>query len=360
MAYIQKRINKTGGVSYRVQVRIKGHPIQCATFKEKTKAEKWARKMEIAIDDGQHLAIIESKKHTLKELIERYTKDVLPTKSKTRRETERHLAIWKELLGDYFLIAIKPDLIMEARDKIAARETPKGGKKTPATLNRYLASLSVVFSYAYKNLEWIEINPIEKIRKYTEPKGRVRYLTDDERERLIAEVRKSPNPLLYPVVMLAITTGARSSEILNLRWEDINLEEQRAILQETKNGERRTLSIVEPALSALRKLKAKNRGGQYVFYARRETGEEHSADITKSWYKALDDSGIKDFRFHDLRHTCASYLAMHGASLAEIAEILGHKTLQMTKRYSHLSDRHKQSVVERVMSKEIFGDTGGK
>ena len=360
MAYIQKRINKTGGVSYRVQVRRKGHPIQCATFTLKTKAEEWARKMEIAISDGQHLAIIESKRHTLRELIDRYIKEVLHTRVKERKEVENHLAIWKELLGDYSLIAIKPNLIMEARDKIAARETPKGGKKTPTTLNRYLASLSVAFSYAYKNLEWIEINPIEKIRKYTEPKGRVRYLTDDERECLIAEVKKSPNPLLYPAVMLALTTGARSREILNLRWEDINLAERRAILQETKNGERRTLPIVEPTLSALCELKAKNKGGRYVFYARRETGEEHPANITKSWYNALDKAGIPDFRFHDLRHTCASYLAMHGVGIATIAEILGHKTLQTTKRYSHLSDQHKQSVVERVMSKEIFGNTGGK
>jgi len=355
MAYIEKRTGKNGKVSYRALVRVKGHPMQCATFKKKGAADEWADRVEIAIKDGKHLATVESKRRTLKELIDRYLKDATTTKSRGLREVEQHLTVWKELLGDYALIAVKPDLIRKKWDEIAARETPKGGKKTPATLNRYLASLSVVFSYAYKNLEWIEVNPIEKIKKYQEPRGRVRYLSDDERERLITETKASKNPLLYPAVITAITTGARRNEILKLRWEDINLSEGRAFLEHTKNGERRTLPIVEPALSALRELAAKRGDGKYVFYARRETGEEHPANIMKSWYKALDNAGIKDFRFHDLRHTCASYLAMRKCSLAEIADILGHKTLQMTKRYSHLSDAHKQSVVERVMSQEIFG-----
>jgi len=359
MAYIQKRVSKGGKVSYRVQVRIKGHPIQCATFTKLTKAKDWADKMDVAIKEGQHLAIVESRKHTLAELIDRYKKDVLATKQKPQEYVKQHLSVWRELLGDYSLIAIKPDLILKARDEIAAQETPRGGTKTPATLNRYIASLSVVLSYGYKNLEWLEVNPIEKIKKYSEPRGRVRYLDDDERERLIAACKASKNPVLYPAVIMAITTGARQSEILNLRWDDIDLDAAptagRAILQMTKNNERRTLAIVEPALSAMRELKAKNKGGQYAFYARRETGEEHRANIMASWYSALKTAGIDNFRFHDLRHTCASYLAMNKCSLAEIAEVLGHKTLQMTKRYAHLSDDHKQGVVERVMSQGIFG-----
>jgi len=354
MANIQKRISKSGSVSYRVQIRRRGHPAETKTFSQKTKAEEWARKMETAIADGQSLAIIESRKHTLGDLIDRYIKDILSQKPiKKQKVIENHLLVWRELLGAYSLIAIKPNLIIDARDKIAARKTPKGGEKTKSTLNRYLASLSVVFSYGYKNLEWLDVNPIEKIKKYTEPRGRVRYLDKNERERLLSACKESP--ILYAAVLMAITTGARRNEILNLRWDDIDLDAHRAILRDTKNGERRTLAVVEPALSAMRELKAKNKDGQYAFYSRRETGEEHPANIMAAWYRAVARAGIADFRFHDLRHTAASYLAMNGASLAEIADILGHKTLQMTKRYSHLSDSHKQSVVERVMSQTIFG-----
>jgi len=354
MAYIQKRIGKGGDVSYRVIVRVKGYPTQCATFSQKKMADEWAAKTEIAIKEGSHLAVVAARRHTLGEAIDRYLTDVLPTKRKVRDEVFRHLAVWKELLGKYALIAVKPDVIKKAWADIATRETPKGGQKSPSTLNRYMASLSVVFTYAYKNLEWMDTNPIEKIKKYQEPRGRVRYLTDDERERLLSACKESLNPLLYPVVILALTTGARQSEILNLRWADIDLAAKRAILHETKNGERRTLPIVEPALSLLRGLADKKDDAEFVFYSRRDTGKTHHANITNAWYAALKKADIKDFRFHDLRHTAASYLAMHGASLAEIAEILGHKTLQMAKRYAHLSDGHKYNLVERV-NQEIFG-----
>jgi len=359
MAHIYKRISKSGKVSYRAQVRIKGHPTLSHTCKEKTKAERWARKMEIAISDGQSMAILEAKKHTLSELIDRYKKDVLSHKQKQRTDILNHLEVWRGLLGSYSLIALRPELISRARAEIALRKTPKGGNKTLTTINRYMGTLSVVLSYGYKHLEWLEVNPIEKVKKHPEPRGRTRYLDEAERKRLLDACKASPNPLLYPVVLMAITTGARRNEILSLRWEDINLDAMptagQAILKDTKNGEQRTITIIEPALSVMRKLKAKGKDGKYAFYARRDTGEEHPADITKSWYKVLDDVGIKDFRFHDLRHSFASYLAMANRSLAEIAELMGHKTLQMTKRYSHLSNEHKQSVVEEVIGQGIFG-----
>ena len=108
-------------------------------------------------------------------------------------------------------------------------------------------------------------------------------------------------------------------------------------------------------MSLLQELYTNHKSGKYVFPSR-EFGGSRPANIHASWYAALRKANIQNFRFHDLRHTAASYLAMNGATMGEIADILGHKTLQMTKRYSHLSDMHKQSVVERIMSKKIFGD----
>ncbi|MDR1826563.1 MAG: site-specific integrase, partial [Rickettsiales bacterium] len=287
MASIEKRIGKNGDISYRALVRVKGFPTQCQTFLAKKKADEWAERTEISIKDGLHLAVVESRRRTLGEAIDRYIKDVLPTKHRVDKETIRQLAVWKELLGGYALIAVKPDIIKKAWADIAERETPKGRKKTPATLNRYMASLSVVFTYAYKGLEWIDANPIEKINKFQEPRGRVRYLDDAERERLLTACKESPNPLLYPAVVLAITTGARSSEILGLRWADIDLDAGRAILHETKNGERRTLAIVEPALSLLREMATVKGDAEFVFHSRRDTGEIHHANITRAWYVAM-------------------------------------------------------------------------
>ena len=121
-------------------------------------------------------------------------------------------------------------------------------------------------------------------------------------------------------------------------------------MHETKNGERRRVPIVGPALEALRAhAKVRRLDSPLVFPGR--TGKP--AELRKAWVKALREAGIEDFRFHDLRHTTASYLAMSGASPGEIAEILGHKTLHMVKRYAHLSESHTRSVLERTMDKVL-------
>lgn len=352
MANIEKRVSGKGEISYRVKVRLKGAPIQTGTFQSLIKARNWAAQIETRIREGQHLAVLESKKHTLGELIDRYESRVLAARHGATADTMRHLREWRRLIGDYYLASITPALINETRDKIAELR-PKNKEKSNSTLNRYLAALSVVLSYAMKELEWIDINPVSKVSKLPEPRGRVRYLSDDEREKLLATLKDAANPYLYPIVLLALTTGARRMEILGLRWHDVDLVARRAILQDTKNGERRSLPIIEPALGELRKLYERRGNSEFVFPS--HNGKQ-PVDIKRGWDSALAAADIEDFRFHDLRHTCASYLAMNGATMGEIAAVLGHKTLQMTKRYAHLSDAHTQSVVEK-MSQKIFGGT---
>ncbi len=360
MATIEKRINSKGETSYRALVRIKGHPSVSNTFAQKTKAEEWAKRTEIAIKDGKYLPSVESNRRTVSELIDKYLKEEHPKKQNKNTDINAHLGIWKSLIGQYALIAIKPDILTSALHKIAEIPTPRGKTKSAATMNRYIASLSVVFSYGYKNLDWLSHNPMAKISKYSEPRGRVRYLTDTERENLLSACKESSNPILYPVVLLAITTGARKNEILSLKWADLDLHLEsgkgRAILHETKNGEQRTLPIIEPALSVLRELESARGASEYLFPPNRFSSLTGHANINHAWYTAVEKAQIKNFRFHDLRHTTASYLAMNSITTALIADLLGHKSLQMTKRYSHLSDQHKQSVVERVMTNKIFGE----
>ena len=361
MATIEKRINSKGETSYRALVRIKGHPSVSNTFAQKTKAEEWAKRTEIAIKDGKYLPSVESNRRTVSELIDKYLKEEHPKQQNKTTDINAHLGIWKSLIGQYALIAIKPDILTSALHKIAEIPTPRGKTKSAATMNRYIASLSVVFSYGYKNLDWLSHNPMAKINKYTEPRGRVRYLSDTERASLLSACKESSNPILYPVVLLAITTGARKNEILSLKWEDIDLYLEtgngRAILHETKNGEQRTIPIIEPALSILRDLEKAHGNSTYVFPPNRYSSLTGHANINHAWYTALEKAKITNFRFHDLRHTTASYLAMSNVTTGEIADLLGHKSLQMTKRYSHLSDLHKQSTVQQVMTNKIFGDS---
>ena len=141
----------------------------------------------------------------------------------------------------------------------------------------------------------------------------------------------------------------RKGEILGLRWRDVDFNKKRIIIQETKNGERRGVPLVGNALKLISELIVNSSIDDFIFHSSEDSTRHCS--IRTAWELAIERSGIEDFRFHDLRHSAASYLAMNGASLLEIAEILGHKTLQMVKRYSHLSESHTASVLEKMNKK---------
>jgi integrase len=305
-------------------------------------------------------------------------RDVLPPKKKsTQPNQRRQLTWWKAELGAYALSDCTPALIAETRDKLASEPTKqpvckepepyrrafKDGRertlpereskcRSPATVKRYLAVLSHAFTVAIKEWGWVDDNPVLKVSKPTEPRGRVRFLSDEERGALLDACRESTNPWLYTAVVVALSTGMRKAELMGLHWRDLDLQIGRAVLHETKNGERRVVPLADPALTLLREhAKVRRLDSDLLFPgARKDT----PIDLRAPWEPALKRAEVTDFRWHDLRHSAASYLAMNGASLAEIAEVLGHKTLQMVKRYAHLSEAHTAGVVERMNSR-IFG-----
>jgi integrase len=365
MASIQCRTASDGKKSYLVRVRLKGYPLQTATFERLTDAKRWAASTESAIREGRHFKTSEAKRHTLADAIKRYYRDVLPRKSSgTASEYRRHLDWWSDEIGAYALADVTPAVIVECRDKLAAGTYRHHRAKTeqqrgPATVNRYLAALSHALTIAEREWGWIEDNPCRKVSKLKEPRGRVRYLSDDERRRLL-EACKVLDADLYDAVVLALSTGTRRMEALSIRWRDVDLKNGFVTLDETKNGERRTVALAGPALELLKqRSKVRRLDTDYVFPSPIDpkSPDEPRKPITlrQSWPKALEAAGITDFRFHDLRHSTASYLAMNGASLAEIAEVLGHKTLAMVKRYAHISPQHIRGVVER-MNAAIFDD----
>ncbi len=351
MATIEKRVTK-GEAVYRVKVRMKGHPPQSATFTRLTDARRWANDIESDIRHGRHFKIVEAKRHTLGELIDRYQIGVLPRK-KDAAQQARQLTWWKNRLGENLLSDLDAPMLAEQRDILAAGTDHTPAKpRSQATVNRYLAVLSHVFSVALKEYGWVEENPLRKVSKGKESRGRVRFLSDGERERLLAACRESTNPDLYLAVVLSLATGARRMEILGLRWPQVDLNRNVITLLETKNGECRVLPVSD-SIRELLQIRAKVRriDSDFVFPGR---SASQPAQLRHAWNAALQAANVDDFHWHDLRHSAASYLAMNGASLQEIAAVLGHKTLAMVKRYSHLSEPHTANVVNR-MNRAIFG-----
>ena len=353
MANIEERTKTDGSTVYRVKVRLKGHPTQSASFKRKTDAKKWLQNTESAIREGRHFKTTEAKRHTFGEMIGRYRKNILPQKSEVMQtEQYRQLEWWNEQLENLLLADVTSNSISELRDQLRTENGPKGKPRSPATTVRYLAAISHVYTIAKKEWGWVTENPVLDVTKPKEPKGRVRFLSDDERGRLLKACKESNQPFLYIVVVLALSTGARRMEIMSLTWDVVDLNRGMAILNETKNDEIRALPITGHALELLKKLSIVKRLDTKLLFPRSDG--QKPIELRSAWDKAISVSQIEDFRFHDLRHSAASYLAMNGATLAEIAEVLGHKTLQMVKRYAHISEQHTADVVSR-MNKKIFG-----
>ncbi len=344
MATIEKRTTGDGQVTYRVKIRIKGSAPESASFERLTDARAWGKKIESDMKAGRHFG--QSNRHTFNDLADEY---------KDQAIDPARLDYWRTIFGQELLNAITPARIAKERDKLLSGETvrfaspatgnpaadakrPKA-KRTGATVNRYLAALSSCLSYGVKTLQWLEKNPTMQITKPPESKSRVRFLSDDERAQLLDACR--PHKDLYLAVVLSLSTGARQGEIMSLRYGQIDFKRKIITLHETKNGERRALPLVGDAFDLLEeRARIREIKDDRIFPPTAKAKKAEYLDLRQPWEAALKAAGIGDFHWHDLRHTAASYLAMSGVSLVEIAKVLGHRTLQMVARYSHLSDGH--------------------
>ena len=361
MASIRERIDATGKKSYHVQIRIKGFPPQTQSFDNKTIAKQWAQRVETELREGRYMPYAVAQRRTVQEMLESYRDRVLtPLKPKRIRDQGQQLQWWIDKIGRYSLADITPAIIGKHRDELLATRFGTKNPKllAPATVVRYLAVLSHAFSVAVKEWEWLPESPMAKVKKPKVANGRVRYLSTEELANLRAAVALSENKYLAVVVDVAVATGMRYSEIMTLRWQDVLLDEQGlcglVVLEETKNGERRGVPLTgreQSALDTLRKSHMEANKGKVnseLLLFPSATKKDKPVELRKSWETALKRAKIENFRFHDLRHTTASYLAMDGATGPEIAEVLGHKDLQMVKRYAHLSKAHITGVLSRM------------
>ena len=352
MATIQKRKKKNGGPSYRVMIRKSdGFPAESKTFPNSQEAKDWAIQEEARRRQGIYFPDQALRKHTLANLIDRYIIIVLPTKPKSARDTQRHLVWWKEQLGNYSVAAITPDLIAQCRQTLANGFTSSGKQRSPATVNRYLAALSSILTYAVRECGWIQSNPCLRVTKFKESPGRDRIASLEECIRIIEACKQSKSEHLLPIVLIAITTGMRQGEITGLTWDCVDLERGLINLKDTKNGRARTVSLVGEPLEILRERFVNRKiHSSYVFPSKKRFGQ---ISIRKAWETALERAGIEGLRFHDLRHTFATYAAEAGASNLELAAAMGHQTLQMLQRYTHMNAKitHRLStaVHERIL-----------
>lgn len=349
---IRKRTSKAGVISYQVIVDGKGE-----TFPTLDQARRAQKKLIVAAAEGK----LTTAKHTVSDAITRYLTEIKPTGPGVNSQ----LGFWRQRIGTLDLAAVTPALLATCRDEISSTpfvraklgghrsslkpgETPREYKRSASTVRSYMMALGSVLTACVIEWHWLDDSPMRKVKMPGTDNQRVRFLSIEERTRLL-KACKAQGPDLHDLVVLALATGARAGELLELRWQHVSLKDNRAWIGKTKNGHPRTLALAGPAHAVLAaRIKVRHLTDDRVFRSLDGYAPEGYA---KPWKKALTAAKVEGFRFHDCRHTTASYLAMSGSSTLEIAEVLGHRSLAMVQRYSHLSDHHKATVVQRGVDK---------
>ena len=258
----------------------------------------------------------------------------------------------QRFFGDKFLSEINPFSI----EKYKVKRKEDG--VSVRTINIELACLRHMFNMAMK---WgkAKKNPVHEVKLFKEPEGKDRILSYEEEERLFDVVRSSKRARhLEPVIMTAIQTGMRKGEVLGLRWECVDFTNRIITVEGTKSGYVRKIPMSEKLTGNLEGVR-RGKHGEFVFEDSK--GRPYKGFRT-AWDHALLKAGIEGLTFHSLRHTFGTRLGMKGADIATIQELMGHRDIKMTKRYSHPTAEHKRKAVELVNEEKClttFFTTGG-
>ncbi|MBC6487550.1 tyrosine-type recombinase/integrase [Aeromonas hydrophila] len=341
MAKVQER-KGAKGKTYRVEFMREGSRVS-KTFRLKKEAEKFAALITLNADLAGTLANVTLNTLSLQNAIAEY----LDQHTGKDPNVKGRLNWWVGAIGADKLIG----KITKQDVKKCLQSMLDDGMAT-ATHNRYKSALSSVFEFINDRYD-CQHNPARQIKQIKEAQQRERFASREELERLLAACKVSQWERLHLLVLMAVSTGARRSELLGLRWSAINFQDKTATLIDTKNGTNRVLPLTDDCLNEL--ITFRGIGNGWLF--------PHPDDnlfpfkyFDQHWYAALTQAEISGLVFHGLRHTTGSYLAMSGASLFLIKDVLGHKSIITTQRYVHLCIESKKRAVEDVFGKIINGN----
>ena len=328
MASLRQRPGPGGRRVWQVRIKRKGFPEAARTFDLKTEAEAWARQIESEMDRGVFVSRVEAESTTLAEALERYRREVLPSK-RSRRQVETIIRqISADKIGKLSLATCTSSVVAAYRDRRL-----KDGVAAQ-TAKHDLALLSRVFNLAAK--EWgIALpfgNPVALVKMPRVANARDRRLVGDERARLLAAAKaydSAPHAggNVGSLITWAIETAMRRGEIAAMRWEHLDRRARVLLIPETKSGTPRRVPLSTTALAVLDGLPRRLDGR--VWGMRPDS-------ISQAFERVCKAAGIEGLTFHDLRHEATSRLFEKGLNPMQVAAITGHKTLQMLKRYTHL------------------------
>jgi len=287
---------------------------------------------------------------TLAQVIDRYVLEIMPLKRSTKAPLQQ-LGYWRARLGHLPINHVTPVMIARAKSELLTEVTVGQKLRKPSTINRYLAILCHVYTIAMKEWFLVMDNPAQRVRKCKESQGRTYFLSREEHVRLLKAL-KLETPIIQTVVKLALYTGMRHGEIIGLKWRNVDLSRAQVRLDMTKNGRPRGVPLVGTALETMIDRAASHQGEPEALLFPSTVNASVPFDTRRGWERLKKQINMPHLHFHDLRHTTASYMAMSGSTPQEIAEVLGHRTLQMVKRYSHLADGHSRGALDR-MAKEF-------
>lgn len=363
---VKESVTKSGKkvTRYRAHVRRAGFKSQSKCFDSVSEAKAWLRNAEADAAQKRHEA---DGIYSFSRVADLFAK--APPRRGTKAWNTTHLAYWVKQFGPRDVKSItRADInvaLSALQEKKAERRTFEGEVKltdktiSSATVNRYLASLSAVFNYAL-DAGLIDRHPIKggQVRKLEETNGRRRILTPEEEDALIAEAERSTWPPMALFLRLALTTGARKSELRSLRWSDIDLSRRVAVLRKSKNGEQRTLPLVMSVRDALvQAKKVQPINSDLVFFDPRKPERPKPIDTvwkhvrTRAGLEADRDDVLDRVVLHSTRHTAATKLVAGGANVIQAAAVLGHKAISMLKRYTHLKSDDVVALADRLLEK---------
>jgi integrase len=255
---------------------------------------------------------------------------------RSHRDDEYRMHRLREWFGEQKAAEITPQEIERKLEEMAA-------DRTPGTVNRHRALLSLIYRLAVRNGK-VPANPVRSVPRRKENNCRVRFLDENEEFAIRAKIRELC-PEREPEFDLALHSGMRRNEQHRLRWQDVDLARGIITILHSKHGEKRHIPINSIAQAVLRTLLGHTNGLPYVCPGR---DGERDRDWERWFERCVREAKVPDFHWHDLRHTFASRLVMAGVDLRTVQELLGHKSILMTMRYAHLAPAHLRDAVERL------------